>query len=1851
MNNPLALFDTLRDLYLRYLDSPFDLRYPDLVVERRALLDRDGYLWREPLIEPVPAYPLCGRDFRGLAHDLLNDAWGAPAADELADFIACGAFRAGLQPYEHQRRAFEQSVVHGRDVIVTTGTGSGKTECFLLPILAALVRESRAWPTPSARDPNWDWWNRYTPPQRAGGRGNPQPRISQRAHEDPFARPAAIRALLLYPLNALVEDQLIRLREALDSAAARAWLNENRPGNRFYFGRYTGRTSVPGDRTPGNRDRLRADLRGMERDARLVTNDAEARRFFPTMDGAEMWSRWDMQDSPPDLLITNYSMLNIMLMRRIESGIFDATRLWLETDRNRVFHLIVDELHTYRGTPGTEVAYLLRVLLDRIGLRPDSDQLRIIASSASLDAGESGLTYLEQFFGRERDRFYVERGGTQAPDATAIATVRAHVAAFRDYARSFTDDANSFGQAHTLHRAIGCAPPAPETTAERLLYESAEQTRVAEALRGACTSVDGQALLPKTPRQLADIFFENALSENERIEATKGVLACLASARSNDGSAPLPLRGHLFFRNVQGIWACTNPQCSQTVRRNEPCPVGALHYQPTLSCRCGSRVLELLACEACGEVFFGGYRREDPQNSGVYFLSADHPDLEASPEMALLDRDYRNYAVFWPSTNRAPLTSQWDQVPTRRHWRPATLSTADGAVRLGGGNGYLYHVRAMHRPSPRNDDRARQAYPAICPRCDEDRRGRRLDTPIRVMRTGFQKIAQVLSDALLRQIPQTTPHSNRKLVVFSDSRQDAAKLSAGMRFAHYRDALRQSLAEAIRTAGRGTLAFQAQLAGQPLDDERRRLAADFAATHPAEVAILSGAALPALANLPAPGFVNLSYAQAAQRILQRGEQGPFPIPQFTVDIAARLLAQGMNPGGFAQDVLWTEADQRRGPWRELYDWNPAGQPAPRSNLSPEQQRHLGRINAAAFAEVMDIVFASGRRSVEALHIALATTDRLAFSPSRPLVQETADGVIQVLGSRRRRLSTHDANSLQNIPRYVDAYIHAVARQNMEDPDTLEREVMDYLEWCGVLSPAQIGVLFAERLCLVRPGELFFSCPLCRRVHLHAAGGICIDCLVPLDPPQPLNAAPIHADYYSFLATNAGDVFRLNCEELTGQTNKGEARDRQRLFQGICLPRPTEEPRTDELDLLSVTTTMEAGVDIGSLLAVMMANMPPMRFNYQQRVGRAGRRGGGFAVALTLCRGRSHDDYYFQRPDRITSERPPQPYVDMHRGAIAQRVLNKEVLRRAFVDLGLFVGGRSDNVHGEFGDAANWNQPNATTAATVADLVSGWILANDPIIEQTCDVLLERASPELVAERNELINFVRGELRRKIDDIVRPDSPFIQDSLSERLANAGLLPMFGFPTRVRLLFHDDPNAAHEWPPNNSVDRDLDIAISQFAPGAETVKDGMVHTAAGVVHYRRIGTQAREQANPLGPPVPLGMCYSCQAVDLSPTPTTVACQVCGAPLSTTQGRDFHIVHLSQPRGFRTLYEGGRDFDGVFEWTPRASRQKTDAAPLQDIAQHLNFEFWAGEREVCVVNDNAGQLFQFEKLARGETWVTQEAVNQINAQRLENRLPTVAVQYGTADPEVRALGSIKRTDLLVLGLGTVAPTLNLDPRRVEGRAALYSFGFLLRRAAAAWLDINELELRVGLRVVRSAQNNVVGQVFLSDALENGAGYCSQYASSTAMEQLLRRASDLAMSFNDPNFAANHAARCQTSCHDCLRDYSNLAWHNILDWRMALDVGRLALDGNAPVDFATAHWEPLVTAATPPYFHALGWTAATLGGLPATRSGSRAEFVVHPLWSDIHPSVLRARAEASTIGITQLQTRTLFELVRRPF
>lgn len=1925
MSNPFVLSDTLNDIYLRYLDSPFALRHPDLTLERRQLLSVDGRISRHLLVEPVPSYERSAMNIHSACETLLAGSHSQTEIQDVADFISQGLFPPSWTLFRHQLEAFQHSYVHGSDVVISTGTGSGKTECFLLPILASLVHESGdplVWTAPNARHPRWNWWQHYT----MGAQNRRwEPRHPQREHE---TRPHAVRALILYPLNALVEDQLVRLRNALDSNPARTWLQNRRGGNRFYFGRYTGKTAVPGARTSSKTTELRQALADAEQAAGLVAG-TPAQDFYPKMDGGEMWSRWDMQDHPPDLLITNYVMLNIMLMRAFEEPIFQQTRAWLDGDPNRVFHLVVDELHSYRGTAGTEVGYILRVFLDRLGLLDRPDQLRIIASSASLSSGSEGLAYLENFFARDRNRFVVLSGNTVPPSPASLPAIQAASAAFMSLAPGLrSEDANIRAlAATTFQAAVSNSTPSTGSSTETVLYNALMELHAEDALRLGCTvpppaspgTVNGMAtggtvntitdavasffaigaglsglpvtieagtgsgqsniilfntdheitlkyawdtvpdhtsqyrihpqLLPRFPDDIASQVF-SALPPADARAAAEGLIAGLAAADDGAGNVLLSLRVHLFFRNLLGLWACTNPACVQG--RATPCDVGRLHHLPTPVCHCGSRILELLYCEPCGEAFFGGYRRATG-NPNEWFLSPDHPNLEAAPELTGLDREYLSYAVYWPAGHQlTPRSATWQQDGVQRQWARAELFPQEGRVELGQGTGYLYNVPTMHGNNPPIVDSAKRAFAARCPRCDADWADFPPYSPIRTQRTGFQKIAQVLSDSLLRHIGsgEAAGASSRKLVLFSDSRQDAAKLSAGMNMAHYLDALRQAESDALSQQGTGVVAFSRQLSGNPLTPEEQIAVARFAIDHPLEASTLTMGANTATAMLLSPSNPALNCQQAAAQITLRAGLGPFPVSQVATESSSRLLSNGINPGGYSQDVLWTEPDRQRGAWKDLYNW-PTNLPAPKpaGQLTQQQRDHMQRIIRGSEREVFNIVFASRRRGLEALLLGFATTDRITYPAPRLLVQEAADGVIRILGERRR-LDTHNPRTIAALPGYVERYLQAVARHHGEpSPNAFVQDVRDYLINSGCLDPNHY-CLRSVGLCLMRPSAVFYECPSCRRRYLHPAGGICIDpdCLQTLMPAQQLSAH-IEPDYYGYLATQAGPLFRLHCEELTGQTNASIARKRQMAFQDICLPAPREILLVDAVDLLSVTTTMEAGVDIGTLRAVMMANMPPERFNYQQRVGRAGRRG-GVSYCLTLCRGRSHDDYYFLRPSRMTADPPPQPYVDMRRTEIVQRVLAKEVLRLAFGDLGLFIQQGGDNVHGEFGEVADWNQPTTPAVVggppglTVRELVDTWIQSHSTPINDICDTLLTFTTPSLHAQRPGLIDFIGHSLIAAIDNAV-VDPNFTETSLSKRLANAGILPMFGFPSRVRVLHHASPSG-QRWPPEDVIDRELDIAISQFAPGSESVKEGVVHTAIGVVDYQRRGTSVIQAPMPLGPAISVGLCRNCQAVNVGNIGQS--CQLCGADPLHVPG--YNIVNLSQPRGFRTWYGRQHDFDGNFEWMPRATKPRIGIRQLNmTTVLNRNCEVWSDQDLIYVVNDNNGALFQFDKLAGQQTWVTLDALARVGINNPNT----------DGNPDPRALASIEQTDVLVLGIRLWPPGLKSSPVGNDGlpvRASIYSLGFLLRRAAATLLDIGEKELHVGMRPVQDANGLITGQVFISDSLENGAGYSSYFGTPAQTELLLRYVTGQSSNdFYGPLVHSSHADECQTSCPDCLREFGNLPYHNILDWRLALDVARLALSAQAPIDFSVPYWHGSDAAAGAAYFGAMpGWTHGYFHGVYAGQRNNRIVMITHPLWredaNNPGPHIAPACAHALAQGL-QVEFKSIFEAYRRPY
>jgi hypothetical protein len=214
------------------------------------------------------------------------------------------------------------------------------------------------------------------------------------------------------------------------------------------------------------------------------------------------------------------------------------------------------------------------------------------------------------------------------------------------------------------------------------------------------------------------------------------------------------------------------------------------------------------------------------------------------------------------------------------------------------------------------------------------------------------------------------------------------------------------------------------------------------------------------------------------------------------------------------------------------------------------------------------------------------------------------------------------------------------------------------------------------------------------------------------------------------------------------------------------------------------------------------------------------------------------------------------------------------------------------------------------------------------------------------------------------------------------------------------------------------------------------------------------------------------------------------------------------------------------------------------------------------------------------------------------------------------------------------------------------------MLRRAAAVLLDVQDYELKAGIRSRTDANGNVAGQIFLCDTLENGAGYATHLGEPSVTERLLRMIAEPgALEFNDRLVAAPHALACDTSCPDCLRSYSNLAYHSVLDWRLAIDMACLALDPGAPITVASPLWSRVAATASLTLAGARpGFQQTAIAGLPAVTNGRDVIIVTHPLWRADRgtPEVAAAWDEAQRVrGLTvdpETSFMSVFEALRRP-
>lgn len=1881
MHDLTGSYQRLDRMYRLYLRSAFPLRSSVLALERDGVLAADEVLSQAPLIELLPVYPDSRQTLEQVALDLPPEYRG------LAN-LARPLFPGERTLYRHQLQSLRDAIA-GQDLVVTTGTGSGKTESFLLPLLAQLARDSESWPAMAPAPENRRWWDEG--PNPAGER------VGQWWHAP---REPAMRALILYPLNALVEDQLRRLRATLDSDETHRWLDDQRGRNRITFGRYTGQTPVSGPPSDGNVAKLRRALRQREAELAAVlhaigqdsSRDPEGtlRYHFPRLDGGEMWSRWDMQETPPDILITNHSMLNIMLMRSIEDRIFDTTRRWLaEAGRpERQFTLIVDELHAYRGTAGTEVAYILRLLLNRLGIAPDSPKFRVLTTTASLGRGEEGERFLREFFGRSNFSFIAadpERVVTGArttlvPFQDAFAQFAQAIQPNWDLGSPAAETAEVATAMVELAARLGQAAR-PGERAERRLGDALTRIGVTTALRDAfaAASPDGTVRPAKAPR-LDELIFSGARTAEQLVsDPFRGLLFAVTLARRADGRALQPLRGHLFFHHLQNLWACCNPECDglpqaylerrHTADDTDHPTVGALHATHRLSCDCGARVLDLIVCEVCGDVFLGGSRCHRMVD-GIRrtFLTADQPDLESIPDRVSLSLRHGGYAVFWPSLAGArdwpesPIGNGWSTSASvgrgrvQKRWVKAALNRVTGEIRSPAGlrassllpvevTGWVYLASG---PQAENEP----AIPEECPRCDSNyARRETFPSPLRNHRTGFQKATQVLADALFREMQVDDPRS-RKLVIFSDSRQDAAKLAAGVERDHYRDMVRYALIRSFQNYWRGLISWLRTKSATPG-------VAQLLPGINSELAVVSGGVATAEDVTAAHAFASGLNSQVSHEAtlwaygerplstqnrdawmdLLRSYPASVPLRHLRETVRDELLRLGICPGGSTWKSLKYKdlgPDGRETyPWYRCYDWN-SETPIQVTHPTPAQREHVARLEDQLLGELMYALFPHMARTLEGLGQGWVSYTPTATAPD--LLVSSVEAVIRQLGVRR--LHPYAARYWAG----NETSLRLVTTRYLAGRSVVPRDLVQEMLDSQVGTPSHTGLAIdPTHLTLVaRPADTqnVRRCPRCKALYLHNVG-ICPECPTPT-ALEASDIPPTHDYYVELTEGGSAQFLRMNAEELTGQTDAGERPKRQLWFQEIFVG--NDIPRVRGIDVLSVTTTMEAGVDIGGLNAVMMANMPPRRFNYQQRVGRAGRRAGGVSLAVTFCRGRSHDDFYFQRPERITGDAPPAPYVDMRSFPIYRRVVTKEVLRQAFAEVLPQIGGAGgENVHGEFGRAADWPTHEPAVTRWLAG-PQGASVARAVTLALSHETSWAGTAGE--PGREELVEFIQHNLTAQISHIA-VSTKYTQDALSERLANAGLLPMFGFPTRVRNLYTRWPRTGREWPPQGVIDRDLDLAISSFAPRSELVKDKGVHTAAGVVFLRPAdGTVIVEPGlvPPLGQPNPrmLTFCASCQAV--FDDALTGPCPVCGqSGLRTLDARE--------PRGFFSTLQAD-DFDGQFEWNPRSTRPSLGVRP-HELNVVANAGVKAETEDVISVNDNGGvggfdfkQAVVFDQAKPG-------AYAAVEGGR-------VALQG--ASQQV-ALLSRRSTDVLLMGINRWPQGVYADPATVEGRAAWYSLAFWLRTAGGVLLDVEPEELQAGFRSI-SADGRPAGQAFLSDKLENGAGYCGELAREERFRELLTEADDTRPdSIAAAWLHSDHAGECDTSCNRCLRDFFNLPYHGLLDWHLALDMARLARDPDYSPDLRAgtpggALWDRLVRgpgAAVPNMLRGLRYRpAGDFLGLNAFVSDGASPTVLllrHPLWQDDHPDYTAAlwAVEVQHPG-AHVRAMNPFRLVRRP-
>jgi ATP-dependent helicase YprA (DUF1998 family) len=1709
----------IRSALREYIEAAYHVGNPGLVERRRALLEEEGVLFRSPYIESTPRYE-SGTDFA----DLTIPAASRELLGELSSDRA-GPRLLHDPPYRHQSEALEATADGTRSVAVTTGTGSGKTEAFLLPILSRLTDEA-------AEDP------------------------------ESFSTPA-VRALLLYPMNALVNDQLGRLRLLFgDERVVGSFIRH--AGRPARFARYTSRTLYPGVRdTAKDKIRLKpierfylnlldqSEAGGPEADrAALMIESLKERGKWPAKEDLRAWygaanSHWrdaegnfarailrdgdseeltrhEVLESPPDLLVTNYSMLEYMLMRPLERPVFEKTRRWLAEDRGRRLMLVVDEAHLYRGAAGAEVGLLLRRLRARLGIEPD--RLQVISTSASFADPRKAQSFSAQLTGKGVEEFSVLTGTLAVrPNSEQGDRVDAEVLAgiaIDQFHEAREEDRLPLVEEFLSHRGIDVGPQVPcEQLLHRALVDFPPMGLLVNMTMDKATPVGelGARLFPGLEDGLAD-------------KAASALVALGSFAREQpDDAGMLPCRVHSFLRGLPGLWACLDPDC-EGAGPGEGAPIGRLYTQPQASCEdCGARVFEFYTCRNCGAAYARAYTDdvEDPRylwpEPGAEFAAAAGHVGELEPIDLLLEK---------PTTTQAPVDLD---LPTGR-LNPKVPGERTRRV----------YLRGRRSEAPNSNASPGQFVP--CGVCGTSLKFGRSSVQDHQTK-GDQPFQALLAEQIAVQPPgkaQATdfaPLRGRKVLVFSDSRQVAARLAPNLQRYSTQDALRPVLA-----AGWQALRSAPVLGGMlNLDD--------------LYLAALVGADLLGVRIRP-----DLA-----------GAESPYAIRQ-----VSEALAEGALEDGQAAV--------------EMREIDPPPLSMLRAMLGAITDRHLG-LQALALGSL---------RERDALG------KKLLALPDLPGIADTPEGKLALarawIGFWIDQGIWFQGMGTESIGTYEGVRPHRGRFEAMgkwiDDPQRKRAFERDWL-------PRLLGLLCeptdrthwkirAGSLALELGGDWRY-CLRCRTPQ-RAMPGLdrCIGCggepLVDLDPDEDATFSA-RKGYYrrataALLAGEKVSPMALVAAEHTAQLNAAQpdevfskAEEHELLFQDIDISDPTGSGSGQSaIDVLSCTTTMEVGIDIGALSGVSLRNLPPSRSSYQQRSGRAGRRGNATATVIAFGSADSHDDHYFRKPDAMIRGDVTDPVLTLDNPQIARRHLTAFLLQRyhqtrlpeiptdaqphLFEVLGSVDGfreGTQELNRGDFGswleenhdrlveEAANW-LPGELSQDDRVGLLDGMIDKTLKLIDSALGPAAEE-SPGAAEEPAEetLVVEAPPEVEEEIDTPNR-----LAENLLDRLLYKGVLPRYAFPTDVAAfhVFDLERSSAYRTEYRYAPSQGLPAALTQYAPGKEVWIDGKLWRSGAIFSPMR-----GERSNAWHSRRLYLECEVCGYAETRPTEDGERGQTEDCPACGSEDRFGAARYWLRPPGF--AHPCGQDEDTSREDQPTrsyATRAKL-VAPGSDNPAH-----WEA------VTDRLKQSPERTHLLVTNTGPRREGYSYCTACGLieptATTAPIVTRPHPKPFPDRReptcpgmatrglVLGTDFVSDVLLLRL-TVDDPVTLRPELLSTQIALRTLAEAITMVAAERLELEPGDLQAEHRPALSpgGHRGMEAEIYVYDTLPGGAGFA-------------HRVGEMGVDLYKEviHLLENCQGRCERSCYRCLRSFGNRFEHDLLDRHVGAALLRYLIEGAPP-------------------------------------------------------------------------------------